>query len=472
MAGADSAVLESALALHQAGELDAALAQYRAVLAADPAQAGAWHLAGLVHYARDEHDAALAHLRQAVALRPKEAVYRLNLGHACRAAGAWQAAVTAYQDALLLSPGDAALHVHLAEVLEQLQRPLEALAQYFLAADKAGDAATLVDVGAGLHQHGQRDAAETCWRRALALDAHCAAAHNNLGGMHEAAGELDAAAACYRAALAANPALAAAHRNLAGVLAEQGARAAALRHYAQALQLQPDDATAAFRQAALLGDAAPQAAPEGYVARLFDQYAEDFDEHLTGVLHYRTPATLRALFDRMVPAATGLRVFDVGCGTGLAGAAFVDRAAWLAGVDLSARMLEKARSRGLYQQLEQGEAVAALSAAVAHWDLLLAADVFVYLGDLRPVLLAAAGALRPGGWLLFSVEQTAAEDAPLGYRLAAAGRYQHTADGLRALAAATGWQVRAQEAAVLRHNAGTAVPGLLCAWQRDGGVSG
>src|SRR5690606_25849867 len=154
----------------------------------------------------------------------------------------------------------------------------------------------------------------------------------------------------------------------------------------------------AYKLAALRGDPAPESAPAEYVAGLFDQYAEEFDAHLTGELGYQTPQRLREPFDGLAGGATGLRVLDLGCGTGLSGLVFRDCAAHLAGVDLSPRMLDKARGRGIYDELHCADLVQALERPGPDWDLMLAADVFVYLGDLGAVLRAAARALRPGGW--------------------------------------------------------------------------
>ncbi|MFX8227089.1 methyltransferase domain-containing protein, partial [Acinetobacter baumannii] len=87
------------------------------------------------------------------------------------------------------------------------------------------------------------------------------------------------------------------------------------------------------------------------------------------------PDLLRAAVDRVMPGATGLRILDLGCGTGLAGVTFMALAAHLAGVDLSPRMVEKARQRGLYDELGVGDVVEAMRRTPGGWDLLVAADV-------------------------------------------------------------------------------------------------
>jgi predicted TPR repeat methyltransferase len=455
--------LHQAIALHQAGDLDAAESLYREILVREPGQADALHLLGLVQYARGDGGTAVDLIRRAIARAPGNGVYHFNLGNVCRELGDPDAALRAYEAAIELQPEEVDYHYNLAELLDARGRGSAALVQYRRTVELAPDNAALrLDLGACLQGLGQLDEAAQQYRQALALDPGLAQAHNNLGGIHQARDELDAAADCYRAALAADPELAEAHRNHAAVLEATGQTEAALRQYQEALRLKPGYAEVAYKLAALRGGSAPETAPPEYISDLFDQYAEAFDEHLTGALGYRTPQRLRELYDELAGDATGLRVLDLGCGTGLSGLAFRDRAAFLAGVDLSPRMLDKARARELYDELQCGDVVPALAAEGHAWELVLAADVFVYLGDLAAVMAAAARALRPGGWLLFSVEQGDGRDFVLGK----SGRYAHSVEYLQRLAGEAGLTVRAARETVLRQDFGQDVQGWLLALQR------
>ncbi len=454
-------MLYQAVQHHQLGQIDDAEGLYRRILAHHPSHADALHLLGLVHYARGEFAAATEQVRRAVAVAPQSAVYHFNLGNILRDAGESSAALAAYRQAVALQPDEADYHNNLGLLLEETGALDDATASYRSAVEHAPvDATPWVNLAAALQQQGQVEEATQCYCRALQLEPRHAQALNNLGGLLQAAGDYAAASRCYLEAVQAAPELAEAHRNYGGMLEAAGDSEGALRHYTEALRLKPDYAEVAYVLAALRGTAAPVSAPGEYVAALFDQYADGFDEHLTGVLGYRTPAMLRALYDR---CATGhvREVFDLGCGTGLAGMAFRDLAAHLAGVDLSPRMVEKARERDIYHALEIGDVVAALQRRPGSWDLLLAADVLVYIGDLGPVFAAARSALRPGGWLLFSVERGDAEC----FVLREAGRYAHSAAYVREMAGSNGFAVRAEEAAVLRQNLGVDVPGWLYALQ-------
>lgn len=489
--------LAQAVELHQTGALQQAEQLYTAILAREPEHADALHLLGLINFANDEYagaaeliqraieyapnavyyfnlgnvyraqdalEAAADAYREALARQADEADYHNNLGEVLAAQGHWEQARDCYARAVALQPGDAVLQLNLAQAQRVLGQPEAAISNYQRAAELDPDNPWIaLDLGTCLQQMGQLDAAATHYRQALALEPDMTQAHNNLGGIHHARGELAEAVACYTAALTADPQLAEAHRNLAGVLEVTGERKRAIHHYREALRIKPDYAEAAYKLAALRGEAAPASAPPEYVASLFDQYADDFDAHLTGALGYRTPQQLRELFTVSVPDATGLQVLDLGCGTGLSGAVFRDCAAWLCGVDLSPRMIAKAEQRGIYDALHVGEVLARLQADTARWDLVLAADVFVYLGELDAIMRAAAAALRPGGWLVFSVEQADASSAR--FTLHEAGRYAHHPQYLRELAGHAGFRLLAEEQAILRQNLGRDVSGLLYVMQ-------
>jgi predicted TPR repeat methyltransferase len=157
-------------------------------------------------------------------------------------------------------------------------------------------------------------------------------------------------------------------------------------------------------------------------------------------------------------------VLDAGCGTGLCGPSLRPYASELTGVDLSPRMLDHARARGLYDRLEQGELSAWLADCVARFDLIVSADTLCYFGGLQPILAAARGASRPGGWLVFTVE---ARDEPAlaGYQLRYHGRYAHDRAALERWLGAAGWQAVDLTSVVLRQESGRPVAGWLASAQ-------
>jgi predicted TPR repeat methyltransferase len=122
-------------------------------------------------------------------------------------------------------------------------------------------------------------------------------------------------------------------------------------------------------------------------------------------LSYQAPERLQELIRAEIGDAAGLEILDLGCGTGLAGEGLKERAARLVGVDLSSEMLELARERGIYDQLEVAEITGWLDQTTAQFDLIVCCDCLVYFGDLRPVAAGAARRLKPGGWFAFTAER-------------------------------------------------------------------
>ncbi len=239
-----------------------------------------------------------------------------------------------------------------------------------------------------------------------------------------------------------------------------GRKEDAIAAYLRARELGADPAGIAFALAALGEGELPASAPADYVKGLFDQYAGHFDRHLVGVLGYRTPALLVSMLQAAAPADFDAAL-DLGCGTGLCAHLLRPMARRLAGVDLSEKMLDKAHEAGLYDELACADIVDWLARRQAEWDLVLAADVLVYIGELAPLFGGVAQALRPGGWFAFSVESAGAEDPGAGYAITASNRFAHAPGYVRACAAAAGFEVAAMREAALRKEHGADVAGML-----------
>ena len=206
--------------------------------------------------------------------------------------------------------------------------------------------------------------------------------------------------------------------------------------------------------------------PAAYVARLFDQYAPRFEAHLTGALGYRAPALFAEALSAAAPGRRFVSALDIGCGGGLMGEALRDRVGHLTGVDLSPAMIARARERGVYDALVVDDAVGALASAPppATFDLIVAADSLVYVGDLAPLFAAAATALTADGLIAFSVETSEGD----GFSLGASMRFSHSRAYVEATASAAGLRPLFVRAASIRREAGAEAPGLICVFERDG----
>jgi predicted TPR repeat methyltransferase len=244
-----------------------------------------------------------------------------------------------------------------------------------------------------------------------------------------------------------------------------GDRDGAIAAFARARDADPEDYHGARLQLARLGagDATP-AMTETYVRRLFDQYAGRYDVALTERLHYRGPAILHDAVQSTMRAAGRPMHFDsmldLGCGTGLGGAVFRPLVERMVGVDLSAAMIAQATAKGFYDRLVSAELTEFLANEIAAgetYSLVIAADVFVYVNDLAPIVAAIARVLAPNGLLAFTVETHSGDGAMLVPTL----RYAHGEAGLRAALATADLTLLTLAPASVRTEKGEPVAGLV-----------
>jgi predicted TPR repeat methyltransferase len=493
-----AALLREALALHQQGRLEQARTLYGQVLALDPRQFDALHLSGVIARQLGDPARAVDLIRAALQVDAGQARAHCNLGASLQDLGQAEAALHSYETALRLDPRYALAWNNRGNTLRRLGRPLDALDSYERAlalqssypeawchraivlndlgrhadaaasaeqalAARPGYADARVALGHALQALERYAEAIATYDRALAAappaqqpEIWCAR-----GAAQKKSGMLAHALDSYEHALRLRPDYAMAEHYRANVLRALDRRAEAIAAYRRARELGADPAGIAFALAALGEGALPAAAPLEYVKGLFDQYAGHFDRHLVGTLGYRTPELLGELLHDHPGAAPMLAAaLDLGCGTGLCAPLLRPMARRLAGVDLSEKMLEKAREAGLYDELACADIVDWLRQRGAEWDLVLAADVLVYIGDLAPLFDGVARVLRPGGRFAFSVESLAAESTA-GYAITASNRFAHAPAYVRACAGAAGLTVVEQRDAVLRHEHGAEVGGLL-----------
>ena len=489
------ALLKEAVALHQAGKLDAAAARYRQVLARAPRQFDALHLLGVVLRQQGDAGQAVTLIGQALAIDPTQAAAHCNLGAALQDLGRGEAALASYERALERNPAYALAWSNRGNALRKLGRLSEAVDSYERALALRPDypeawcnrAIALLDLGAAqaaldsceralagrpsyaealcvranaLFQLRAFEAALAAYDDALRRDANAPEAHAGRGLTLQKLGRPLEALASSDAALALRPAHAPSHRQRGDALLAVGRRGEAIAAYERARALMHDAGADTgqidFALAALGVGAAPERAPAAYVKALFDQYADHFDQHLTGVLDYRTPQMMAGAIARHV-TGTMLATADLGCGTGLCAPVLRPLSQRLLGVDLSQHMLAQARAAGLYDELVCADIGAYLDDRKAGFDLVVAADVLVYFGKLDTLFAQVRAALRPGGWFCFSTEA----GAQSGYVLLPSSRYAHSLAYLQRLAREHGFELAEAEPAVVRNENGAGVSGCL-----------
>jgi predicted TPR repeat methyltransferase len=412
-----------ALALHQREQLSPADEIYRAVLEAVPDHADALHFSGVLAHQQGRNDDAVALITRSLELEPGQADWHSNLGIVRQEQLELDDAIAAYRRAIELAPDHANAYNNLGVVLRAKDDLVEA---------------------------------EEAYRSAIRIDPEHVDAYNNLGVLLNATKRPQEAALCFSRAITLRPEDPEARRLLALAHCTLGEVDKAAEIYAQWLADEPDSPIAQHMLAACSGRDVPSRASDAFVEATFDSFAASFDARLAKLL-YQAPTLVVGMLERSgLDPSESLDVLDMGCGTGLCGPLVAPYARRLVGVDLSEQMLARAREREVYDDLVHGELTAYLDDHAGSFDAILSADTLVYFGSLDGVAAASARALRPGGRLVFTVEELD-ED---GFVLSVNGRYRHSRAHVEAALSGAGFASEIVPAE-LRMEAGEPVAGLV-----------
>ncbi|MDO8478515.1 MAG: tetratricopeptide repeat protein [Candidatus Rokubacteria bacterium] len=409
------------------GQLAEAEALYRKVLELKPDQPDALHYSGVLAHQQGRSEEAIALITRSLDLAPDQPDWHSNLGIIFQDKGKLQEAVVAYRRALVLQPTHANAHNN---------------------------------IGVLLRAQGMTAEAEEAYRTAIRLNPDQPDAYHNLAILLSATHRTQEAVTCYCKALTLKPQYPEARRLLALAYCVIGQPDKAVIVCEEWLKSEPDDPVARHTLAAVSGRDVPTRASDAYVQKTFDSFAASFEAKLAK-LDYQAPALVAAaLADAGLPAARTLDVLDAGCGTGLCGPLVAPYARWLVGVDLSEGMLEHAREKNVYDELVRGELIAYLQDHYDAFDLIVTADTLVYFGALKDVAAAAAGALRSGGRLIFTVEEATEDDALSTYCIKPHGRFNHRAQYVECVLVEAGLKADIARAE-LRMESGAPVAGLV-----------
>lgn len=416
------ALMEKAIAHYQRREFREALPILKALLAEQPAHALALYYLAFVHHGLGMKDEVIPLLREAIALAPSAQWY-CDLGRLHGARLELDEAVAAFHSALELD-------ANIADAWNSLGMILEAL--------------------------GNDSDARLCFESAITIAPEFIDALQNLGNLLIKLGRDEEAAPYCCLAFVLQPAEGQSPWERGIAFYNLGRLAEAAEVYRAWLQREPNG-IARHMLAACGGAQTPPRAADDYVQQRFDDFAPNFDVHLAR-LAYAGPALLEAALQRCLGGQHLAAGLDAGCGTGLCGPVIRSRVQRLVGVDLAARMLAEAARKDCYDALLQAELTAYMESGGEMFDLIVAADTLIYFGDLQPLLHAAFARMVRGGHLIFTVESSPDVDQ---FILHPSGRYQHQPAYVTSLMAGIGYTNIATEEAIIRHEFGVPVPGLI-----------
>ena len=407
----------------------------RSILEVVPDHPDALHYSGVLAHENGRSAEALACIERSLTLAPDQPDWYSNLGIVRQALGDLEGAIEAYRRAIALKDDHANAHGNLGVLLKVQGKLVEAEAEY---------------------------------RRTIELQPKHADAYHNLAVLLSATDRATEAVTCYCRALTLKPHYAEARRAMALAYCLLGQRDRAVQVCEEWIKDDPKSVVARHTLAACSGENVPPRASNEYVQRVFDSFASSFEAKLAR-LEYRAPSLVADAL-----AATGVapdrtrEVLDVGCGTGLCGPLLAPYARNLVGVDLSGGMLNHAAEKRIYDDLIQVELTAYLQQLPAgSFDVIVSADTLVYFGGLEDVINASAQALRPGGVVIFTVEEATEPSGADSYAIQPHGRFTHGARYVERLLAEAGLQPTIGRAE-LRLESGVPVAGLVVRGARPG----
>jgi predicted TPR repeat methyltransferase len=487
-------LLQQAVSQLQQGQLDGAERGLGRILKKSPKHADANHLLGVIAARRGQYERAASFISCAVKYAPPQPVFFNSLGLAQYHAGHPEQALSAFEQVIRLDPGHVGAHFHYGNIQLGLGRLEAALAAFdrviqlkpqyaeaynnravvlgglgrmedaLLSCDQAlrinpRHAGAHYNRGNALKSLGRLEEALTAYDQAIQLKPGYAEAYSNCGNTLFDLDRTERAVAAWERTIQLKPGLPEVHHNLGNALIKLGRIDEAIEALGTELRLNPESTSARYLLATLGEADVPLQSPREYVSRLFNDCADKFDKHLVEKLGYRTPQLLFDVVSEQVNNSSDkLDILDLGCGTGLCGVLFSELANTLVGVDLAELMIDKAKERGVYTDFVQADACQAMEQCGRRFDLVLSADVFVYIGRLEEVFSHVGEQLNPDGLFAFSIEvNESGED----YELRQTGRYAHSPGYVQRLAEATGFEILNSNSCTLRYEKGKPVAGRV-----------
>ncbi|MEM9220871.1 MAG: tetratricopeptide repeat protein [Pseudomonadota bacterium] len=420
--------IKLAIGLHQQGAFDKAEYIYQRIIDHDPEQVDALQFLGVLRFTQGRLEEALDLLEKARALAPDDPGLMLNYGNVLLEAGRGDEVVDIYRRVLEIVPKDAGAWNNMGVLLRAL---------------------------------GRTTLAEEAFRKSIEIDPDKAGPWHNLGNLLLSTGRVKESIDAALRSVTLLPESKVGRKLLGIAYAYLGETEKAKEVFRNWLDESPGDPTAVHHLAALEGRA-PDRASDEYVEHVFDSFATSFDARLES-LEYRAPQVVHEALAKHVSADAPVAVLDVGCGTGLCGPLVRPLASRLVGIDLSAKMMERAKKRHAYDALEKAEFISYLRDLEGTYGAIIAADALCYVGKMEDFSKFSLTALDPGGVLIatFEADQDG-EDVALQHT----GRYTHGDDYLRNTFKAAGFVDVTCSSELLRYEQGDPVNGWLLTAKR------
>jgi len=333
-------------------------------------------------------------------------------------------AVECYKKTILLDPENLSLKKYLCVSLIKLKEFNQVIDVAQAVLDAGPDNIVFRNfISEAYLGNGEFEKAEAASKQALAISPLNVDSVINMGNVIQKNHQYESAITWYEKALEIEPDNATIYHNLGISYFRLNNNELAAEKFAKALEINPELSVSKHMLAVAQGTNEARANNE-YVADLFDEYAHRYDSHQKD-LQYRVPehvndAVQKLYSDKLLDGR--LSILDLGCGTGLCAPYLESLSSSLIGVDLSPDMVKIADKLGMYTELVVGDMSECMNARPDYFDLAVAGDVFVYIGDLDQEFQAARVSLKEKAGFVFTVQ---VNDDIENYELTDTGRYNH-----------------------------------------------
>ncbi|RUR07211.1 tetratricopeptide repeat protein [Legionella sp. km772] len=381
-----SAHFNLGLLLLKNNELDAAKRQFSNVLALNPDAIEAQFYLGVLHLEANELDQAEQAFQAVLAQQNEHVEALVNLGVIALKRGQNQIAVDYFTKALALDNDEMDARNNLASTFMHYDRFENALMHYDVLLQKEPNNIEYL---------------------------------YNSGVAQMALGHLNEATMHFDHILQLEPTHASSLNNLAAIYLKLDNRETSRHYLERALEVNPEDKISRHMLNAITGIKNGENTPE-YAHNLFNNYALYYDQHMQGQLNYSIPTHIARSLHQFELLELD-NALDLGCGTGLTGVAVREYCKHLTGVDIAEKMIEHAKKKAIYDELLQMELLDFLKQDPKHYDLIVAADVLPYFGDLAPLIQLVSEHLTEEHYFIFTTEIN--EESP--WQLESSARFSH-----------------------------------------------
>ena len=467
-----------------------AISSFRTAISNEPIYEEAYNNLAIILAQNNQEHEAIKYFERALKINPSSAETYKNLGITMTRIGQFQDAINTYVKALTIDPNCPEIHFQIGINLDSIGNSEEALGYFKRVIEiQPNHVGSLILLGNKLKESGKLEEAIKTYKKAVQIQPDLPEGYYNIGTTlsvigknHQAIkyqikalkikpdfveallnlglafkeiGQLESAVKSYENALKIRPKYLDVLYNLGIVLTELGQFEMAEERYKQVLEINPVHPGTRHMLNSLLGKKS-KSAPRAYIQNLFDGYAFKFERNLVDKLKYNIPLLMKQRFNEQNHKNVS-KIMDLGCGTGLCGSKFRNEAEFLYGIDLSEKMIIQASKKNIYDDLYVSDLISGLNHFDMVFDLFLAADVFIYIGDLFPLFKVIRQYTNPNSLFIFSTENSIEKD----FNLQPNGRFSHSKNYIEEISTKTGFKINHFECSNLRKEKGKWITGGL-----------